>query len=133
GRSTYNNKYTATASYRYDGASLSSVPTKNRWHGFHSFGAAWDAKREDFLKENDFIPVFRIRASYGQTASPIGSAFVHLPLFTVGTTYGGQQAIRPSNLVNPDYDWEYVNEFNVGFDLSLFNTQRIKLVADWYN
>lgn len=133
GRYTYNNKYTATASYRYDGASLSSVPTKNRWHGFYSFGAAWDAKQEDFLKENDFIPVLRLRASYGQTASPIGSAFVHLPLFTVGTTYGGQQAIRPSNLVNPDYDWEYVNEFNVGFDLSLFNTQRIKLVADWYN
>lgn len=36
GRYTFSDKYTATASYRYDGASLSSVPLKNRWHGFYS-------------------------------------------------------------------------------------------------
>jgi len=133
GRYTYDNKYTATASYRYDGASLSSVPAKNRWHGFYSFGAAWDAKQEDFLKSADFVSVLRLRASYGQTASPIGSSFTHLSLYAANTTYNGQSAIRPSNLVNPDYDWEYVDEFNIGVDLSLFNTQRIKLVADWYN
>ncbi|GAA4778142.1 TonB-dependent receptor [Olivibacter ginsenosidimutans] len=133
GRYTYDNKYTATASYRYDGASLSSVPTKNRWHGFYSFGAAWDAKQEDFLKSVDLVSVLRLRASYGQTASPIGSSFTHLSLYAVNTTYNGQPAIRPSNLVNPDYDWEYVDEFNIGVDLSLFHTQRIKLVADWYN
>src|SRR5690606_25986847 len=113
GRYTYNNKYTATASYRYDGASLSFVPAKNRWHGFYSFGAAWDAKQEDFLKSVDLVSVLRLRASYGQTASPIGSAFVHLSLFGVNTTYNGLPAIRPSNLVNPDYDWEYVDEFNI--------------------
>ena len=133
GRYTYHNKYTATASYRYDGASLSSVPVKNRWHGFYSFGAAWDAKQEDFLQSASLLAVLRLRASYGQTASPIGSSFTHLSLYAVNTTYNGQPAIRPSNLVNPDYDWEYVDEFNIGLDLALFQTQRMKLVADWYN
>jgi hypothetical protein len=110
GRYTYNDKYTLTASYRYDGAS--SVPATNRWHGFYSFGANWDAKKEDFLKSSDFISTLRLRASYGQTASPFGSNFLYLPTYSVSTTYGGQSAIRPSAIGNPDFDWEFVDEFN---------------------
>ena len=133
GRYTFNNKYTLTASYRYDGASVSSVPLKNRWHGFYSFGASWDVKQESFLKTADFISVLRLRTSYGQTASPFGSDFAYLPKYSANTTYNGQPAIRPSNIGNPDFDWEYVDEFNAGFDLSLFHSQRIKLTADVYN
>ncbi len=133
GRYTYNDRYTATASYRYDGASLSSVPLKNRWHGFFSFGAAWDVKREDFLSSSDLISVLRLRASYGQTASPFGSSFAYLPLFSVNTTYGDEQAIRPTNIGNPDFDWEYVDEINGGFDLALFPNQRIMMTVDAYH
>ena len=131
GRYTYNDKYTLTASYRYDGAS--SVPATNRWHGFYSFGANWDAKKEDFLKSSDFISTLRLRASYGQTASPFGSNFLYLPTYSVSTTYGGQSAIRPSAIGNPDFDWEFVDEFNTGFDLSLFNSQRVKIIFDFYD
>ncbi len=133
GRYTYDNKYTITGSYRYDGASLASVPSKNRWHGFYSFGAAWDAKQEEFLRENEFIPVLRLRASYGQTASPLGSSFNHMSWYSVNTSYGGQPAMRPANLANPDSDWEYVNEFNTGFDIGLFRGQRLNLTVDFYN
>ncbi|MCD2422342.1 SusC/RagA family TonB-linked outer membrane protein [Niabella pedocola] len=133
GRYTLNNKYTLTASYRYDGASVSSVPLKNRWHGFYSFGAAWDVKEEAFLKSSELISLLRLRTSYGQTASPFGSSFAYLPTYSANTTYGGLPAIRPTNIGNPDFDWEYVDEFNAGIDLSLFSTQRIKLVADFYN
>ena len=131
GRYTYNDKYTLTASYRYDGTS--SVAPKNTWHGFYSFGANWDAKKEDFLKSSDFISMLRLRASYGQSASPFGSNFLYLPTYSVSTTYGGQPAIRPSAIGNPDFDWEYVDEFNTGFDLALFNSQRVKIIFDYYN
>ncbi|WP_300603255.1 SusC/RagA family TonB-linked outer membrane protein [Niabella sp.] len=133
GRYTLNNKYTLTASYRYDGASVSSVPLKNRWHGFYSFGASWDVKEEAFLKSTELISLLRLRTSYGQTASPFGSSFVYLPTYSVNTTYGGLPVIRPRNIGNPDFDWEYVDEFNAGFDLSLFKNQRIKLIVDFYN
>lgn len=133
GRYTLSDKYTVTASYRYDGASLSSVPLKNRWHGFYSFGGAWNAKREDFLINSDLISTLRIRASYGQTASPFGSSFAYMPTYSVSTSYGGEQGIRPAGIGNPDFDWEYVDEFNAGFDLGLFSNQRIQLVADWYS
>ncbi|MGN6530534.1 MAG: SusC/RagA family TonB-linked outer membrane protein, partial [Ginsengibacter sp.] len=131
GRYTYNDKYTLTASYRYDGAS--SVPAVHRWHGFYSAGANWDAKKEDFLKSTDFISALRFRASYGQTASPFGGNFLYLPTYSVSTTYGGQPAIRPSAIGNPDFDWEYVDEFNTGFDLALFNMQRVKIIFDYYS
>ncbi len=133
GRYTLLNKYSFTASYRYDGASLSSVPLKNRWHGFYSVGASWNVKEEGFLKAVDFVSVLRLRTSYGQTASPFGSSFTYLPTYSANTTYNGQQAIRPSNIGNPDFDWEYVDEFNAGMDLSLFDTERIQLVVDVYN
>lgn len=134
-RYTLLDRYTVTGSYRYDGASLSAVPLKNRWHGFYSFGAAWDAKREAFLKDVSFIPVLRLRTSYGQTASSFGNGFQYLPTYNVdvSNSYGGEQGIGPSNVANPDFDWEYVDELNVGFDISLFQTQRIKLSMDWYN
>jgi len=132
-RYTLMDRYTLTGSYRYDGASLSAVPLKNRWHGFYSFGAAWDVKREAFLKDIDFVPVLRLRSSYGQTASPFSNGFSYLPVYSVGTSYGGLPGLKPRNVANPDFDWEYVNEFNAGFDLSLFRTQRIKFSLDWYN
>lgn len=133
GRYTYDNKYTVTGSYRYDGASLASVPSKNRWHGFYSFGAAWDVKQEGFLRNIDFVPVLRMRASYGQTASPLGANFNHMSLYAVTTSYGGQSAIKPDNIANPDSDWEYVDEFNTGFDLTLFKNRRLNLTVDFYN
>lgn len=133
GRYTLNNKYTLTASYRYDGASLSSVPLANRWHGFYSVGASWDVKQENFLINSNFVSTLRFRASYGQTASPFGSSFAYLPTYSVSTSYGGQPAIKPNNIGNPGFDWEYVDESNIGFDLSLFQTQRLKLIVDLYN
>ena len=133
GRYTYNNKYTVTGSYRYDGASLSSVPLKNRWHGFYSFGASWDVKQEAFLKSNDFISNLQLRTSYGQTASPFGSSFAYLPTYSANITYDGQQATGPTNIGNPDFNWEFVNEWDFGIDLSLFKSQRLKLIVDFYN
>ncbi|HUC80711.1 MAG TPA: TonB-dependent receptor [Flavisolibacter sp.] len=132
GRYTYSNKYTVTGSYRYDGSTR--VAPVNKWHGFYSVGASWMAKNEEFLKNSSLISDLRIRTSYGQTASPLGSDFGYLAAFTTGNiTYGGVQGIAPRTPGNPDYDWEYVTEFNAGFDLGLFRSSRIRISADFYN
>lgn len=128
-RYTFNDKYTATASYRYDGSTR--VAPENKWHGFYSFGANWNVKGEEFLKNNNWINDLRIRASYGITASPFGGDFTYLPTYTVGTSYGGVAAIRPSAAGNADYDWEYVKESNVGFDLAILKN-RLRISADYY-
>lgn len=130
GRYTYNNKYTLNASYRYDGSS--TVPESNRWHGFYSVGLNWEAKKESFLDNVNFISGLRLRTSYGKTASPFSRDFGYIATYA-STTYGGNQGIRPLAPGNPDYDWEYAKEFNLGFDLNLFSTNRIRLIMDVYN
>lgn len=130
-RYTYDNKYTITGSYRYDGST--KVAPVNRWKGFYSVGASWVAKNEAFLSDVDFISDLRVRSSYGMTASPLGSDFAYLPTYAANTSYGGVMGLRPVSPGNPNYDWEYVNEFNAGFDLFLFRGSRLRLAADYYN
>lgn len=129
-RYTYDDKYSLNASYRYD-ASTTVVP-ENKWHGFYSIGASWDAKKESFLNNVQFIPELRIRASYGTTASPFSGDFNYLAGYS-STSYGGNPGIRASTAGNVDYDWEYVNSANVGFDMSLFKSSRLRLTVDLYN
>ncbi|HEY0040024.1 MAG TPA: SusC/RagA family TonB-linked outer membrane protein, partial [Flavisolibacter sp.] len=101
GRYTFNNKYTLTGSYRYDGSTR--VAPVNKWHGFYSFGASWMAKNEAFLKNSTLISDLRIRTSYGQTASPLGADFAYLPTYSANTSYGGVAGIRPLSPGNPNY------------------------------
>lgn len=129
-RYTYNNKYTINGGYRYDGSSM--VPLKNRWHGFYSAGVSWEAKREKFLEDVAFLSTLRFRASYGITASQFLKDFVYLPTFE-RASYGGKAAIVPKQSGNPDYDWEYARELNIGFDIGLTKNNRIRLTAEFYN
>lgn len=128
-RYTYLNKYTLNASYRYDGSS--TLPKTNRWHGFYSAGVSWEAKKERFLENVDAISNLRLRASYGTTASPFPGDFTYLPAYG-SASYGGNSAIIPVQPGNPDYDWEYAKELNIGFDLGLVNN-RIRLTSEFYN
>ena len=128
-RYTYNDKYTLTGSYRYDGSTR--VAPDNKWHGFYSVGANWNVKKENFLKDNSLINDLRLRASYGITASPFGSDFGYLATYAANTTYNNITGIRPTAPGNPGYDWEYVNESNVGFDLNMFKN-RLRISTDVY-
>ncbi|TDG37044.1 SusC/RagA family TonB-linked outer membrane protein [Pedobacter changchengzhani] len=130
GRYTYDGKYSLNASYRYDASS--TVVAKNRSHGFYSIGASWDAKKEDFLMKQDLISSLKLRASYGLAASPFSGDFNYYATYG-NTTYGGNTGIRAGAAGNVDYDWEYVKESNVGFDLSLFKSSRVRLAVDFYN
>ena len=129
GRYTYNEKYTVNLSYRYDGSS--TVPPKNRWHPFYSAGLNWDAKKENFFENIKFLSDFRLRASYGTTASPFEDDFGYAASFGT-TSYAGNSGIRPIVPGNQDYDWEYAKELNIGTDISVFNN-RIRLILDVYN
>ncbi|SEM37798.1 TonB-linked outer membrane protein, SusC/RagA family [bacterium A37T11] len=131
GRYTYDKRYTLTASYRYDGST--KVAQKNRWHGFYSVGVNWNAKAETFLKDKEWLSTLNLRSSYGTTASPFGSDFAYLATYSVNTSYGGEAAIRPAEPGNTEYDWEYVDEFNAGFDLGLLKSERVRISADYYN
>ncbi len=129
-RYTYNNKYTLNGSFRYDGSS--TVPVKSRWHGFYSAGFSWEVKKEDFMNDVAVVSNLRLRGSYGTTASPFANDFAYVTTYS-RTSYGGNPGIIPYTPGNPDYNWEYAKELNIGFDLGLLKTGRIRLTAEFYD
>ncbi len=128
-RYTYDDKYTITGSYRYDGSS--TVPENNRYKGFWSVGASWNAKKESFLLPVSWLNELRVRASYGLTAAPFTSDFGYFQSYS-NTRYGTSTGIAQTSPGNPQYDWEFQKQLDLGADFSVWNN-RARFVFDWYN
>lgn len=128
GKYILDDKYILNASYRYDGTS--SMPLANRWKSFYSVGAGWNAGREDFIKNINWISDLSVRASYGLTASPI-TGFGYMALYGA-TRYAGTTGFGLTNINNESYDWEYAKTLNIGVDYGFFKN-RIRGSVDFYN
>lgn len=135
----YDQKYLFEVNGRYDGSS--KFPTDNRYAFFPSVSAAWRISEEAFWK--DFGNVWndmKIRASYGSLGNQVVGSLGNFPYLS---NYGVNTAlpymlnrqlpvaITPSGLVSPTFTWETVQQFNVGFDVALFN-KRLALSFDYY-
>ncbi|MEE1946366.1 SusC/RagA family TonB-linked outer membrane protein [Pedobacter sp. KR3-3] len=128
-RYTYDDKYTVTGSYRYDGSS--TIPSANRYKGFWSVGASWNAKKEDFIAKIDWLNELRVRGSYGLTAAPFISDFGYFQTYG-NTRYGTSTGIAQTSPGNPEYDWEFQKQLDLGVDFSVWKN-RARFVFDWYN
>ncbi|MVN20644.1 SusC/RagA family TonB-linked outer membrane protein [Mucilaginibacter arboris] len=132
-RYTYNDRYTLQGSFRRDGSS--QVVASNQYHNFFSISGNWNIKKEDFLSAISWIDVLRLRASYGTTATPFGTTgtsgnFGYLALYNA-PSYAGTSGIAPSTPGNPNYNWEFTAQTNVGIDLNVLKN-RLRIVADIY-
>ena len=69
---SYDNKYMATVTGRYDGSS--KFGQNNKYAFFPSVGLGWMISNEDFLKDNSLISKLKLHTSYGLTGnSEIGT------------------------------------------------------------
>ncbi len=134
GRATYNyaDKYYLTATIRRDGSSRFGVG--NKWGWFPSAALAWRISNENFLKDSKTINNLKLRVGYGITGNQnIGNyAFAssyNTYLYNFNNTY--VSAVMPTVLPNPYVKWEGQEQYNVGFDLDMFNN-RISLIVDTY-
>ena len=129
---TYDNKYMATFTGRIDGSSRFGDNSKYGY--FPSGGLAWLVSDEAFMSDFNQVDVLRLRTSYGITGnSEIG---LYQSLATIGSGTTLIEGVRqPSSsvqrLANPDLEWEKTKQFNVGFELQMFN-QFLSLEADYY-
>ncbi|NEN23200.1 TonB-dependent receptor [Cryomorpha ignava] len=130
GRANYNfdNKYLLSVSGRLDGSSRFGENNRNGF--FPAVSAGWRINEEDFM-DVAVISELKLRASYGLTGNDDIPAFLFAELYG-NTSYGGLPAIYPSNIPNPDLKWESTAQFNIGFDLGLFE-DRVVLSADYYD
>ncbi|UII28825.1 SusC/RagA family TonB-linked outer membrane protein [Fulvivirga maritima] len=114
----YKDTYYLTASIRRDG---SSRFLKEKWGTFGALGAAWVASNESFLKDNNILTYFKLKASYGITGDQAGVGYY--PGHDLNQVIPVSGTPSASFLIkgNPDLTWETSKMFQVGAEFTIGN------------
>ena len=130
----YDNRYMFTGTFRADG---SSRFTNNKWGYFPSIAFAWTASNEKFMeKYRSLVSNLKFRISYGVIGNQDISPYSTLALMSQTSTYFGTNSgvtgYWANTLATPDIKWEKTNQFDIGFDLGLWEN-RLTLSFDYFN
>lgn len=131
---TLKDRYIFTGNMRIDGSSRFGI--NNKYGYFPSGAFAWRLSEEEFMKDIDWLSDLKLRTSYGLS----GNADALLPyqtmssLETASYNFNGSEAggYYESKMPSADLRWETTKQFDLGFDLSLFN-RRLNFTFDYYN
>jgi TonB-linked SusC/RagA family outer membrane protein len=137
---TFNDRYLASATIRYDGSSR--FGSNNRFGAFPSFSAGWRLNDESFISDNmPSISDLKLRASWGKVGNQEISDVARYTLYRShygeannafnsdnGTAYditGAGSGPLPSGFRrtqtgNENLKWEETSEVNVGVDFGFF-------------
>ncbi len=121
---TYNDRYSATVTGRYDGSS--KFGKNNKYAFFPSMGLAWNVSNEDFLSSNNTVSNLKLHTSYGLTGNSEIDPYKSLASVEAGTfLLDGTRApySRISSMANPDLKWEKTAQWDLGFELGLFKNR----------
>lgn len=132
GAYSYDGKYMATVTARYDGSS--KFGKDNKYAFFPSLGLGWMASNEDFLKDNTVISLLKPHTSIGRTGNSEINPYQSLAILKSQKVIIGDAlrlAVVPDRMPNPGLKWETTTQWDFGVDLGLFNN-RLKLEASYY-
>ncbi|MDF9830547.1 TonB-dependent receptor [Parabacteroides sp. PF5-6] len=129
---SYDSKYMATVTGRYDGSS--KFGENNKYAFFPSVGLGWMASNEAFLQDHPVISKLKPHASYGLTGNSEIGTYASLATVSQGTTIIGgalQNVAYLDKMPNANLKWEKTSQFDVGVDLGLFNN-RLNMELSYY-
>ena len=121
---SYDNRYSATVTSRYDGSS--KFGKNNKYAFFPSLGLAWNVSNEEFLQGNETISNLKLHTSYGLTGNSEIDPYKSLSIVDAGTILLNN-ARAPYSFVNtisnPDLKWEKTAQFDFGVELGLLKNR----------
>ncbi|WP_246225204.1 TonB-dependent receptor [Spirosoma terrae] len=126
-------RFLFTLTGRRDGSSR--FGPNNKFGFFPSGAFAWKLANEPFMKGLTGVSDAKIRASYGLSGNQeIGNYQYLANISSAPYVLGGalQVGSATGGIGNPDLRWEKNAQFDVGFDVGLFNN-RVQVSADYYN
>jgi TonB-linked SusC/RagA family outer membrane protein len=129
---SYDSKYLATVTGRYDGSS--KFGANNKYAFFPSIGLGWMASNEDFLKDNPVISRLKPHASYGVTGNSEIGTYASLAVVSQSNAIVGdalQVVSYLDNMPNPSLKWEKTSQWDVGVELGLFRN-RLNFELSYY-
>lgn len=121
----FKDRYNVTFTIRHDGSSR--FGPENRWSTFPSVGASWQAHRESFLEDLDFLSTLRPKVSWGVTGNQdFGNNFGFLPTISFSgpraqAQFGNEfiTTLRP-DAADPGLQWEETTQLDVGLEFGIF-------------
>jgi TonB-linked SusC/RagA family outer membrane protein len=126
---SYKNKYFVDFSLRQDASSR--FGKNNQKATFFAAGAMWDAKKESFLSEVEFLSSLRLKASAGSSGNADIGNYLHLA--QVGTsTYDGGTGWGINWPGNKDLQWEKQFKTTIGLKFGLFD-EKIRTNIEVYD
>ncbi|MEO8238621.1 MAG: SusC/RagA family TonB-linked outer membrane protein [Flavobacterium sp.] len=133
---TYDRRYTASVTGRYDGSNRQGSNNSASWLPTYTFSGKWNMKEENFMKDIESVNNLALRGSYGLTATA-GPATNSLAIYKNFITDrlnidDRESGISIDQLQNKDLTWEKQFETNLGFDLGVFNN-KLQLSTDIYS
>ncbi|MDM1293671.1 TonB-dependent receptor [Sphingobacterium sp. N143] len=129
---SYDDRYSATVTGRYDGSS--KFGKNNKYAFFPSLGLAWNISNEDFLKGNESVSNMKLHTSFGMTGNSEIDPYKSLAIVDAGTILLNNVRAPYSfvnTIANPDLKWEKTAQFDVGVELGLFQN-RLNFDVSYY-
>lgn len=143
----FKNRYMVGGSFSIDGSSRFGKDV--RWAKFPSVNAGWVISDEPFIQPHisSFIDYLKIRGSWGINGKQFQENYLRFGKYNLGyggnvywanqmnvSSYGGVTGVIPNydQIGNASLSWEETSQWNVGFDLDMFN-RRVSLTFDAYN
>lgn len=126
----YDNRFLADMSFRLDGSS--QFGANNRVAPFWSLGAGWNVHNEPWLKDEDWLDMFRLRYSFGYTGSQNFASYLGRTTsrFYNGGDYRGMIGSYLLGFGNDDLSWQKTQKNNFGFDINIF--KRLNIAGNYY-
>lgn len=118
---SYQDKYFVTGSMRFDDYTLLGLDRSKRARPFWSVGLRWNANKEKFFQDLNWLDAFSVRASLG-TGGVLPNAGTNIPIINVLNTdpRTNQPAATIETPANSELGWETTKMANLGFDFGFF-------------
>ena len=128
---SFDDRYLLDATYRADGSSVFGV--NNLFTNTWSVGLAWNIHNEVFMKELEWLTLFKIRGSIGNPGNQNFDAYQAMKTYTYNSWLQnkfGTSAII-SQFGNPNLEWQKTLEKSIGVD-AVFLNNRLRFNIDYY-
>lgn len=119
-------KYAVDLTMRFDGST--KFGSGNKWGAFPGISGRWNISDEKWWEPlNETVSLLSLRFGWGRVGRPPGSEYLMYNRYGEYGSYGNTDwgrlmtAINPTNMRLTDLKWETNDQWNLGFNLNLFN------------
>ncbi len=131
---TFKDKYVLNASYRVDQKNLFGSDPDYRYKPLWSVGLGWNAHKEDFMQNVEWVNRLKLRVTYGLSGNASNLYSPYAQAINVQSAAGGYlfNHLLLYSAANPQLRWEETKTFNVTVDFALFNN-KINGTIEYYD